>query len=265
MVTSTGDSNSRPSPKDNDLYGPFPRFFLAFALTGLTALTASIATAEPFTVPFDPKPGESQQFEVRHLQAAVMGGQRGPVVSVGYQLQITVESASETGSVITALNSEMDATVDRNRFVGAPRFRYPGPDVGGRYFLPGSTSTLRESSSRCRDWATLRDRVKEQAIALAGDRPAMAASIDPFLNALNEYAAVQLFARPMAMAASARLITFEPPDKMSFRTDKMELPSFATYAPAALDFRPAGKLFKRGSRDHRVAGCPGEGRPGHYP
>lgn len=217
-----------------------PAFLLSLPAAGLMALTllvlpAASLRAEPLSVPFAVEAGDDFTFAVRYLRATTMDGRPNPVVSVDYDLELKITEVDATGIRATVRSHGTNVAVDRQRII-AP------PDFDSLVFLAadGLTAELEIAPDgglvRVVNWEALRGELSAEAARRAGDNPAMIETLDALLPTVSAVDAIQFFARPLAMSAPGRIVTFNPPDQNSVTARGIELPSFATYAAGAWTF-----------------------------
>jgi hypothetical protein len=201
---------------------------IVFGLAGPSA-------ADPRSVPFVPAVGDTQSFAVRYLRTSSMNGAAEPVIAVDYDLEFKVTAADENGFKATILNHRVNVAVDRQRVLTPPDF-----DSLLLLAIDGMTADVEIGTNgalvRVTNWDALRGELTAKAKQLAGDNQAMMGTIDAFLPRVGEADAVQIFARPLAMSAPGRIVSFDPPERTSVDTGKLELPSFATYAAGRWSF-----------------------------
>ena len=193
------------------------------------------ASAEPLSVPFSVAVGDTSSLVVRYLRATVVGQSPEPVLSVDYEMETRITDVSDDGIMMTVKNYGTNVALDRKRVL-AP------PDLDSLLLqaVDDLTAEIRLAPNgaldRVTNWEDLRGELIDHAKELAGDNDELLRAIDAFLPEVNAIDAVQLFARPLAMSAPGRVVTFDPPEGTSVNVEKLELPSFASYAAGRWSF-----------------------------
>lgn len=209
-------------------------------LAGLIALpvflgSAGWAVAAPLSVPYEVEAGDTFSYVVRYLRTALVGGQPNPVVSIDYDLEMEITATDRTTISATVRNTGMNITVDGQRVLSPP-------DFDSLIFLTidGLSAELELANDgaliRIANWESLRDEMVDRAKELAGEDPGMITTLETFLPSVGPADAVQFFARPLAISAPGRIVTFNPPEQTSATAENVELPSFATYADGSWSF-----------------------------
>lgn len=196
---------------------------------------AAPALAEPMSVPFNVAVGDTTSLVVRYLRATAVGQSPEPVLSVDYEMETKVTAVSDAGSTMTVRNFGTNVSLDRKRTLNPPDL-----DSLMLQAVDDLTAEIAVAPNgaleRVTNWDDLRDKLIEQAKALAGDNTDMIKAIDGFLPEVNPVDAVQLFARPLAMSGPGRVVSFDPPEVTSVTAEGLELPSFASYAAGRWSF-----------------------------
>ncbi|MCP4384862.1 MAG: hypothetical protein GY798_26190 [Hyphomicrobiales bacterium] len=216
--------------------GPGPRFPRALAtLIVLLAAVAPSASAKPMTVPYAPTIGESTTLLVRYLRVTAMERRPEPVISVEYELELTITSPKPDGFHAQVRSSRTNVMVNRQRVLDPPDF-----DSLLLVAVDGLTAELditqQGAVAAVTNWDTLRAPLIQKAISLAGDNQALAETARTFLPSIDSAGAVQVFARALAISAPGRMIAFDPPDRMAAEAADAVLPSFATHARGRWSF-----------------------------
>ncbi len=218
----------------------FPAFVRTTVAAGLTVLPlllgpTGMASAAPLSVPFVVKVGDSYDLFVRYLRATKVGQSAEPVLSVDYELEMKVTAVDENGISATVRNFGANVALNQKRVLTPPDL-----DSLLLQAVDGLTAEVHLNPDgaldRITNWDGLRDELTARARKLAGDNDGMIKALDAFLPNVSAVDAVQLFARPLAMSAPGRIVTFDPPARTSLSVAKIELPSFATYAAGHWSF-----------------------------
>lgn len=212
------------------------RLVLAFSATvALFCGAVQQAAAEPMTVPYAPVVGETTTLIVRYLRVTANNQTPEPVVSVDYELDLTVTRQTPDGFEAKVRSRGTNVVLDRQRVIAPPDF-----DSLLLLAVDGLTAELeitdQGAMAAVTNWSSLRGPLVEKAIALAGDDENLVNTTLAFLPSIDDQSAVQLLARALAISAPGRMIAFDPPGRRAAEAADAALPSFATHARGRWSF-----------------------------